>query len=382
VKREELISIMVLMVLLLFLSEAYSDTWTATKRITNTTGHSSNPAIAVDGSNIYVVWMDITPGNLEIYFKQSADRGVTWSAGKRITNTAGHSYYPSIAVNGSNIYVVWEDETPGNSEIYFKQSADRGTTWTANKRLTKNALASWSPVVAVVGPNIYVAWDDYTPGVQEIFFKRSSDGGITWTKDKQLTNNPGSSVFPAIAADGSNIYIVWADAEFGGVDIFFKRSNDAGATWTPSMRLTYNAGGSFYPAIAVDGSNIYVVWEDNTLGNYEIYFKRSSDRGVSWTPNKRFTNNSGDSRSPAIAVDGFNVYVTWNDITPGNYEIYFKRSHDKGVTWTPNKRLTYNAGGSWEPTIAAAGSNIYVIWSNALSYPKNPEIYFKKGFLD
>ncbi len=45
-----------------------------------------------------------------------------------------------------------------------------------------------------------------------------------------------------------------------------------GITWETNKRLTWNAGNS--PAIAVDGPNIYVVWEDSTTGNWEIYFKK------------------------------------------------------------------------------------------------------------
>ncbi len=96
----------------------------------------------------------------------------------------------------------------------------------------------------------------------------------------------------------------------------------------------------------MDGSNIYVVWYDETPGNTEIYFKKSDDGGATWTTNKRLTNNAGDSMYPAIAVDGSNIYVVWQDYTPGNTEIYFKKSDDGGVTWTTTKRLTNNAGDS------------------------------------
>jgi len=377
-KRFRQIFITVLIFLLLFSAVAYGDTWNPNKRLTDNTGYSYGPAIAVDGPNIYVVWCDLTPGNYEIYFKKSDDGGATWTTNKRLTNNAGYSMYPAIAVDGSDIYVVWNDDTPGNYEIYFKKSDDGGATWTTNKRLTNNAGTSYFPAIAVDASNIYVVWNDDTPGNPEIYFKKSVDGGATWTT-KRLTNNAGGSYASAIAVDASNIYVVWDDDTPGNCEIYFKKSDDGGATWTTDKRLTNNAGYSQYPAIAVDGSNINVVWNDDTPGNPEIYFKKSVDGGVTWTTNKRLTTNLGESWYPAIAVDGSNIYVVWYDDTPGNSEIYFKKSDDGGATWTTNKRLTNNAGYSQSPAIAVDASNIYVVWDD--DTPGNCEIYFKKGVL-
>jgi hypothetical protein len=125
-----------------------------------------------------------------------------------------------------------------------------------------------------------------------------------------------------------------------------------------------------------------VVWTDDTPGNEEIYFKKSVDGGIAWTTDKRLTTNTGDSHAPAIAVGGSNIYVVWEDETPGNTEIYFKKSTDGGSTWI-QKRLTNDAPlGSIHPAIAADGSNVYIVWQNFISMPMNFEIYFKKGILD
>jgi glutaredoxin len=274
-KRFRQILITVVTCLLLFSSTAYSDTWTKNKRLTWNSGESGNPAIAVDGPNIYVVWHDDTPGNDQIYFKKSDDGGTTWTKNKRLTWNVSYYVYPAIAVDGSNIYVVWQDDTPGYNEIYFKKSDDGGTTWTKNKRLTWNAGSSDSPSIAVNGSNIYVVWFDDTSGNDEIYFKKSDDGGTTWTKNKRLTWNAGDSQCPDIAVDGQNVYIVWHEYT-PNKEIFFKESTDGGDTWTANKRLTWNSGRSWKPRIAVDGPNIYVVWEDDTPGNYEIYFKKGS----------------------------------------------------------------------------------------------------------
>src|SRR4030042_4919249 len=119
--------------LLIFSAVAYGITWTGNKRLTNNAGYSYDPAIAVDGLNTYVVWVDSTSGNYDIYFKKSVDGGITWATTKNLSDNASYSHSPAIAVDGPNIYVAWQDYT---SEIYFKKSVNKGATWTVTKRLT------------------------------------------------------------------------------------------------------------------------------------------------------------------------------------------------------------------------------------------------------
>jgi hypothetical protein len=86
-------------------------------------GDSQAPAIAVDSSNqIHLVWQDKTPGFGEIYYKKSTDGGVTWSANQRLTQTAGNSYVPAMAIDLAGLLnIVWQDDTPGNAEIYYEK---------------------------------------------------------------------------------------------------------------------------------------------------------------------------------------------------------------------------------------------------------------------
>jgi len=97
--------------------------------------------------------------------------------------------------------------------------------------------------------------------------------------------------------------------------------------WGATKRLTWNSGDSYFPAIAIDSNNnLHVVWHDWTPGNWEIYYKRSTDGGLSWGATKRLTWNSGNSLYPGIAIDSNNnLHVVWCDYTPSNYEIYYKK---------------------------------------------------------
>jgi hypothetical protein len=266
--------------LFLFVQVAQAD-WTPAKRLTWNSAWSGVPNLAIDSSNtIHVVWEDDISGNREIYYTRSTDGGATWSAAKRLIWNSGESRFPAIAIDGSGtIHIVWDDNTPGNAEIYYRGSSDGGATWSAANRLTWTSGGSYDSVLAIESSDtIHVVWFDFTPGNVELYYKRSSDGGATWSAANRLTWNSGGSYCPAIAKDGSDaIHVVWEDQTPGYSEIYYKKSTDSGTTWSPDIRLTWNSGTSADPVIAIDtNSIIHVVWFDHTPGNPEIYYKNGN----------------------------------------------------------------------------------------------------------
>ena len=158
-----------------------------------------------------------------------------------------------------------------------------------------------------------------------------------------ISSNNGTSEMPQIAVQGSNVYVVWQDNTPGNYDIFFTYSSDNGSSFAPIRSLSNNTGNSEFPQIAVQGSNVYVVWQDNTPGNYDIFFTHSSDNGNSFAPIRSLSNNTGNSELPQIAVQGSNVYVVWQDNTPGNYDIFLQRSLSNGTKFN-DRNLSRNNG--------------------------------------
>jgi hypothetical protein len=78
----------------------------------------------------------------------------------------------------------------------------------------------------------------------------------------------------------------------------------AQADWTTAQRLTWTSEVSYNAAIAVDSNDaIHVVWEDYTPGDGEIYYKKSTDGGTAWSAAQRLTWTLGNSESPAMAID-------------------------------------------------------------------------------
>ncbi len=284
------------------------------------------------GGNINVVWAHSPDISFtDIFFSRSTDGGATFSTPKNLSNNTGDSSGPQIAVDVSgNISVVWADTTSPNADIFFSRSTDGGTTFSTPKDLSNNTGGIFSfallfPQIAVdASGNINVVWANNT---LTIFFSRSTDGGATFSTPKNLSN-AGGSFQPHIAVDGSGkINVVWRGSTPGNADIFFSRSTDGGATFSTPQKLSNNTGESELPQMVVDSSgNINVVWHDVTPGNLDIFFSRSTDGGATFSTPKNLSNNTGNSSGPRIAVDGDgNSNVVWVDTTPGNSDIFFSR---------------------------------------------------------
>jgi len=299
-------------------------------------------------------------------FAQTA-QAATWATIQRLTWNSGISECPAVAVDtAGTIYVVWHDNTSGNYEIYYKKSINGGATWTANQKITSTSGTSKNPAIAIdTGGNIHVVWQDSTPGNAEIYYKKSTTGGATWTANKRLTYTTGYSGSPAIAVNSSgHLHLFWHDNTPGNYEIYYKKSVNGGDTWAANLRLTFSAGVSEAPAFAVDSSDyLHLAWQDDTPGNTEIYYKSSTNGGAAWTANQRLTSTAGSSLVPAIAADTTgHLYVAWYDDTTGNKEIYYK----KGSTVSTTPITAYS---SYDNTVCSSGDGTYadtVYWGTEL----------------
>jgi hypothetical protein len=357
--------------------------WEPDVRLTNNsavsyTSNNNSYCIGTTGDSIFIVWEDGRDGNDEIYFKRSTDAGITWGADIRVTANTGLSALPVIAVSGPVIHVVWFDNTLGNNEIFYRRSTDAGNSWQGISRLTNDPAFSEMPSILVNGSSVHVVWDDFRDNNQEIYYIRSTDGGATWGLNIRLTNNPGTSGSPGIISSGNYLYLVWHDNKDGNPEIYFKLSVNDGSIWGPDIRLTNNPGDSFYPSISAAGSLIHVVWHDNRDGNPEIYYKRSTTNGENWGPDVRLTNSNGDSFNPVVLASLNAVHVTWVDDRDVNEQIYYKISTDAGITWGNDQKLTHQTfPDAYFPSIAVSGSAVHLVWQDERD--GNWEIYYKRN---
>jgi hypothetical protein len=317
--------------------------WGPDLQISNNVYFSSNPSVSVSGSVVIVVWDDNRDGvvdgtNYEIYYNRSTDGGTSWGTDTRLTNDVAASQNPCVSVSSSLVIVTWNDNRQSGPGGYFIRSTDGGMNWGSETFMG----GTWNSAVSVSGQIVHAVWTDGRGMHPCIYYKRSTDGGTTWGADMPLTiNDIAYSDSPSLSVSGLDVHIAYRDSRNStgtGYEIFHKHSTDGGITWNPDTQLTNFSVTTYNPSVSVSGSGVHVVWTDNHEGNFEIYYDRSQDGGQSWEAVTRLTNNAALSFYPFVAASHSAVHVIWEENRDGNFEIYYKRNptgNTVGITGLP-----------------------------------------------
>ncbi len=307
-----------------------------------------------------------------------------------LSNNSGHSNFPQITLSSNNVFVVWEDTDnaqTGNSEIYFARSQDNGNTFDEAINLSNSTGSSLNPHIVASDGNVFVVWEDTDnaqTGNSEIYFARSQDNGNNITAITNLSNSTGESLDPQISVFRDNVYAVWKDNSVGDFDIFFARSLDGGITFGEVINISTTAGNSVTPRVAASGFDVYIAWKDYLLTDTtrsEILFVSSNNRGVTFDTIMDLSNTAAaESLGPQIAVFRNNVYVVWMDALTQNSDILFVRSQNNGGTFDNTINMSNNPGESSFPKISSlgilGGNNVYVIWENAIESSGSNDIFY------
>ncbi|HJQ82516.1 MAG TPA: sialidase family protein, partial [Candidatus Binatia bacterium] len=326
-----------------------------------------HPAVTVRGRRIYVVWQEFVSGRNDdggrIMLAQLDARGRKLAPDVRVDDVDGAGkWLPAIGIIGPDPLVAWIDERDLGPEgealehVYAARGRSRGATFDPAVRVdagTPEPLAlhddnKWAPAIAVGRSATWIAWADFRHYNWDIFVARSDDGGVSWGTNVQVDDFPDLERIderPTIGVDRSGaVHVAWTDlrAREPDTNVFYARSDDGGATFTANEQLddskaafdpdTDTPTNQWHPSLAVDRGKLFVAWQDNRLGNNDVFFTTSFDGGATFAAAERVddtgTGVSEQSRpSLAIARRGPRrlCYVAWEDDRDGTSDIYLAR---------------------------------------------------------
>jgi hypothetical protein len=382
--------------------------------ISNNQKDSVYAQIAANDDNVYMIWQESVTEkpiekNYDIFFIKSEDNGTTFSKPINLSNNTGFSEHPQIAVTQNGIFVIWGDNTnSNNTEIIFTKSEDNGTTFSKPINLSNSLQNSNNQEISAFNENVYVVWQDIDQNNNQnssIIFKRSIDSGNTFNDVAiELTNNTNNA-YPKVNSYKEYVYVTWNsednnnsgsenDNDDENSGLFFVKSSDKGNNFENRIRITdYNFGES---QIAVNQSEVFIAWGGLHATNIkDIYFVQSDDSGTTFTdpyviPEKITTVQSKNNANftEKIINHPTNVeiahdnpsYIVWQDkISQENQDIFIATNIKNDFQSANIVNLSNNTGISECPQIAVSKNYVYVVWEDIT--PGNHEIFYTRGLI-
>lgn len=378
------------------------------------------PSVAVnpeDEDHMVVVDANMAAGRC--MWHVTFDRGREWTdgvfqepegyTGCRINGAAG-GHVPvgpaSVSFGPSGrVYAVYG--SANRAEHGSRESLILGTSTDGGENFTTSVVAappgeglSWArPQMSVVrapggGDRILLSFwmcRQVANLCDSAMFSRSDDGGVTFTPPVVLNDPPaGQTPSEPLQTDDGTIYITFARRYADGpTDLILARSADGGATFTYTTVDNQLAIGDRYDTakLAVDErlNHLYVVYSDGRTGGQQIFFRRSTDRGLTWgepigiAPGQD-AQGTGTSRTPSISVapNGRIDLVYYRRPQANTDNVFWAYSIDGGERFTsrqvndrPIRRYQFaaNIGDWYPPDVASTNSAAVVVWSDTTNAP-------------
>jgi hypothetical protein len=347
-------------------------------RVTNDTASSAFPSLVWTGSEYGVCWHDYRDGTFEIYFARINASGVKQGSDVRLTITGVDCYYPSLVWTGSEYGVCWHDIRNGYNQIYFARINASGVKQGSDVQISNFSSYAMFPSLVWTGSEYGVCWRDDRNVNYDIYFARISASGVKQGNDVRITNAAGNSGSPSLVWTGSEYGVCWEDDRNSNNEIYFARLNASGIKQGSDVRVTNDAGESWYSSLVWTGSEYGVCWNYDRDSGLEIYFARINASGVKQGSDIRITNAGGLSWSPSLVWTGSEFGVSWQDDRDSNDEIYFTRINASGVKQGSDVRITNAAGHSDSSSLVWTGSEYGVCWCDDRD-GNPPDIYFAQS---
>lgn len=364
-----------------------------------TVSHSSalerRPQVVFTGANYYVVWTDNRDSGFDdnLYAGRISTAGAVIDANDIPVCTAPgpqatqgpEALGVACDVADGSCFAVWEDDRNSARSIYGTRIENTGLPSDVTGMLIGSVSnIEQNTAVASDGTNFLVVWEDFRNGkVSDIrgvlLDAMGVPTGMSGANGFVVSSVTGAQTHPSVAWNGSRYLVVWADernAATTGTDIFGATVSPDGALLDIAGKAICTAlGGQTLPAVASNGTDFLVAWEDSRSGNSHIFVAHVDPTGdVDVTQMDGVELSDQDEQlAPAVASDGDGYLVVWGNHNPAlmfpNQTFGLLVDNNGKNPMPPNRLLISPQGETGTAPRVAHGNGVYfVAWNGGADF--------------
>lgn len=233
----------------------------------------------------------------KLKLRRSTNRGLTWSEPIVVAEMAGRDCRnQALGKDPASGRLIGFSRTADNSNVtygYYKHiSEDNGLTWVTSQ--VTGLPAGMMPFGTIIYTSNGLCQPFYANNHIVLIF--STDGGLTWGNVTPVWNAPQSSAIftePTIVAiDENRVVCVMRDNMDCG-RYWYRKSSDGGLTWSVVTQARYssNSVGLAAPAnLVLHGDFVFCAWDARSPHWKQFYTKTQKDAffanpALGWTAN-------------------------------------------------------------------------------------------------
>jgi len=331
-----------------------------------------SPSVAYDGTNYVVVWNDYRFNFLgDVCCGRITIEGVPLDPdGIFLCNRDNYQYFVEIASNGSKVFAIWEDGVDYDNTINAFGTlinADGTAVVPNGKQYSWHSNEEHNSDVAFVNDKYLVAWHNWFEESANIYAVRvNTSGSVLDGNPIPVCNLDDYQKDPAVAPGTTDWILVWQDYRNVNYDIYATRIAPDGTVKDPGgILMDTDVFKQQDPDVGFDGTNWLVVYEEEMApGEWQITGKLVDQNGtIISSQDINISNTTDIAGNPAVAFDGTNYLVVWADNkgTDGFYSIYGARVGTDGtVLDVPAIRISNSTGNF--PRLTFGEDNYLVVW--------------------
>lgn len=336
----------------------------------------------------------------------------------------GEAHIAIDPTNPNNLVMSYMDDSPNGLAFPIYTSSNGGLNWTKSSFNAASYLAEMFPTGSVVGGGdpifaydktgklyfswIYLSFDQsaFDTAYACMFLATSTNNGATWTVEPGRDRFIGITALDPMSFESFSNYEGMYDRQWFAVDLtngpnantlycsfvyfpnmsespaltgqYIKKKLPANTKFNSSKTQVNMTSSQFGNVVVTNDGKLHVSYAD--LDQNRVMHAVSSDGGNTFSsPNvvstginlfgaqgNGYIHDRENSAINMVAGSGNNLHIVWSDfpVSPGsNYNSYYSRSTDGGITWSAAVNLSTIFGGPVKalmPTVCAYNNRVSI----------------------